>query len=112
MILSMNASASWAEDLLFTLIFAGYLMPPVDVITTRIVLETDLYRVEGDITLPPLQDISQGLAKFINSGDLDFLYLVNVEMVPLDGSGPMVNYSSINLAKRNIRLIVPKMLPN
>lgn len=92
--------------------FAGCLMPPIDAITTRIVLETDCYRVEGDITLPPLQDINQGLSKFINSGDLDFLHLVNVEMVPLDGSGSMVNYSSINLAKKNIRLIVPKMLPN
>jgi hypothetical protein len=86
-------------------------MHPIDLITTRIILETDLYRVEGDITLPPLQDISHGLSKFINSGDLDFLYLVNVEMVPLDGSGPVRNYRFMNLAIRNIHLIVPKMLP-
>jgi hypothetical protein len=86
-------------------------MSPIDVLNERIVVETDRYRVEGDITLLPHEDNYDALYKYINRSDQEFLYLVNVEVAALDGSGRNFNYPALNLEIRHIRSVVPKTGP-
>jgi hypothetical protein len=81
-------------------------MTPQDVKRKRVVVETDRYRVEGDITLPQ-EGYRNSLTDYINRNDQEFLYLVNVELVALDGSGRDWNTPVLMLARRHIRLIVP-----
>ncbi len=52
----------------------------------RVVLETDRYRIVGDLTLPR-EGYRSRLSDFLNQGDLDFIPLVNVELTPLTGNG-------------------------
>jgi hypothetical protein len=80
-------------------------MTPQDVKRKRVVVETDRYRVEGDITLPQ-EGYRNSLTDYINRNDQEFLYLVNVELVALDGSGRDWNAPVLMLARRHIRLIV------
>jgi hypothetical protein len=73
----------------------------------RIVVETDRYRVEGDIILPP-NGYSDQLFNYIKRDDKEFLYLENVELEALDGSGRNWNTPVLNLERRHIRSVVPK----
>ena len=86
-------------------------MSPINVWNERIAVETDRYRVEGDITLLPCEDYRNALYKYINRGDHEFLHLVNVEVVALDGSGQNWNSPSINIEIRHIRSVVSKTPP-
>jgi hypothetical protein len=52
----------------------------------RVVLETERYRIVGDLTLPR-EGYRSRLSDFLNRGDLAFIPLVNVEVSPLDGNG-------------------------
>jgi hypothetical protein len=73
----------------------------------RIVVETDRYRVEGDIILPP-NGYSDQLFNYIKRDDKEFLYLENVELEALDGSGRNWSSTVLNLERRHIRSVVPK----
>jgi uncharacterized protein DUF6812 len=53
----------------------------------RIVLETDRHRIVGDLTLPR-EGYRSRLSDYLNSGDLDFIPLVNAELTPLNGDPP------------------------
>jgi hypothetical protein len=76
--------------------------PIVDVRPERVVLETDRYRVEGDITLPH-GSYRNPLSEHINRSDEKFLYIVNAELVALDGSGRHWSTPVLMLAIRHIR---------
>ena len=81
-------------------------MPPVNVSYERVVVETDRYRVEGDIILP--QEGYRNLpSDYINYRNDEFLCLVNVEIIALDGSGQCWNPPVLILKRRHIHLIVP-----
>jgi hypothetical protein len=54
--------------------------------TERVVLETDRHRIVGDLTLPKEGHRSR-LSDCLNSGELDFIPLVNVEITPLGRNG-------------------------
>lgn len=82
-------------------------MTPIDARNERIIVETDRFRVEGDITLLPHEDSLDAIYKYINRSDQKFLPLANVEAVALDGSGQGWNSPSLNLEIKNIRIIVP-----
>jgi hypothetical protein len=84
-------------------------MPPVDVRCKRIAVETDRYRVEGDITLPQ-EGYRNLLSDYMNHREEESLYLVNAEIVALDGSGHW-NSPVLMLERRHIRLIVPLDVP-
>jgi hypothetical protein len=72
----------------------------------RVVVETDRYRVEGDITLPQ-EGYRSRLSDYLNRQDQEFLFLVNAELIALDGSGRDWNSPVLMLARRHIRLVVP-----
>ena len=82
-------------------------MPPIDVRRERIVIETDIYQVEGDIALPR-GGYRNALADHLNNINEEFIYLENVEMVMLDGSGRGWSAPSLMLAKRHIRSVFQK----
>jgi hypothetical protein len=55
--------------------------------TQRVVLETDRYRISGDLNLPS-EGYRSRFSDLLNRGDLDFIALVNAELLPLDGGTP------------------------
>lgn len=85
----------------------GAPMSPVGVQTKRIIIETDRYRIEGDITI--LQgSYRNSLAEYMANNSDEFLSMTNVELVSLDGSGRDWTSSFLFLNKRHIRSISPK----
>lgn len=81
-------------------------MPPGEVRLERIVVETDRYRVEGDVKLPQ-EGYRSRISDYINRPEQEFLTLINVELKSIDGSGRDWDSPVIMLARRHIRLIVP-----
>lgn len=81
-------------------------MPPSDMRHERVVVETDRYRVEGDINLPQ-EGYRSRLSDYLNRRDQEFIILVNVELLALDGSGRDWQTPVLMLARQHIRLVVP-----
>lgn len=81
-------------------------MPPGELRQERIVVETDRYRVEGDVTMPK-EGYRSRIADYINRPDQEFLILNNVELIAIDGSGRDWSTPLLMLARRHIRLVVP-----
>ena len=81
-------------------------MAPPELRKKRVVVETDRYRVEGDITLPQ-EGYRSRLSDYLNRQDQEFLQIVNAELVALDGSGRDWSSPVLMLARRHIRLVVP-----
>jgi len=81
-------------------------MPPGEVRYERIVVETDRYRVEGDVKLPQ-EGYRSRISDYINRPEQEFITLINVELRSIDGSGRDWDSPVIMLARRHIRLIVP-----
>jgi hypothetical protein len=72
----------------------------------RVVVETDRYRVEGDVKLPQ-EGYRSRISDYINRPEQEFLTLINVELRSIDGSGRDWDTPVLMLARRHIRLIVP-----
>ena len=81
-------------------------MPPGEVRLERIVVETDRYRVEGDVKLPQ-EGYRSRISDYINRPEQQFLTLINVELRSIDGSGRDWDTPVLMLARRHIRLVVP-----
>jgi hypothetical protein len=72
----------------------------------RVVLETDRHRIYGDLTLPR-EGYRSRLSDFLNQGDLDFIPLVNAEIVSLNGASPEggpAKRSFITVARTHVQL--------
>lgn len=82
-------------------------MSPVDIRPVRVVVEMDRYRVEGDMTLPQ-GSYRNPLSEYINRSEEKFLYIVNAELVALDGSGRDWSAPVLMLAIRHIRSAATK----
>jgi hypothetical protein len=80
-------------------------MTASDLRRERVVLETDRYRVEGDITLSQ-ESYRVALTDYLNRRDQEFVVIVNSELNALDGSGHDWHASVLMLARRCIRKIV------
>ena len=76
----------------------------------RVLVETGNYRVEGDIALPR-EGYRKALFDYLNRSDKEFLDIVDAEMTALDGSGRDWHAPFITLAKKYVRLVVPKGHP-
>lgn len=72
----------------------------------KIVVETDRYRVEGNMKLPQ-EGYRSRLSDYLNLRDYEFLTIVNAELTAIDGSGRDWNAPVIMLARRYIHLVVP-----
>jgi hypothetical protein len=80
-------------------------MPPGELRLERVIVETDRYRVEGDIRLPQ-EGYRSRISDYINRPEQQFLTLINVELRSIDGSGRDWDTPVLMLARRHIRLIV------
>ena len=69
-------------------------------------LETDRYRVEGEMTLPS-EGFRSRVSDHVNRRDLEFFTVVNAELTALDGSGRNWRAPVLMLARRHVRLLVP-----
>ena len=81
-------------------------MPPGELRLERVVVETDRYRVEGDVRLPQ-EGYRSRISDYINRPEQEFITLINVELRSIDGSGRDWDPPVLMLARRHIRLIVP-----
>lgn len=68
-------------------------------------VETDRYRVTGQMTLP-FEGYGSRLSDHVNRRDLEFFTLQDAELTPLDG-GDSWTAPLLMLASRHVRLIVP-----
>lgn len=71
----------------------------------RVVLETPKYRIVGDLTLPR-EGYRSRLSDFLNRGDLEFIPLVNAEIVSSDG-GESDARSFLAVARSHVQLAYP-----
>ena len=72
----------------------------------RIVVETERYRIEGNLTLPR-EGYRSRLSDHLNRRDQEFFTLLEATLARLDGSGQDWTAPVLMLARRHIRLIVP-----
>lgn len=82
-------------------------MSPLNVRTERVIVETDRYRIEGDISLFQGSYHDSLIAYLTNNSD-EFIHLTNAELVSLDGSGQDWTTKSIMIYRRYIRAVAPK----
>ncbi len=80
-------------------------MSPGELKYERIVVETDRYRVEGDIKLPQ-EGYRCRISDYLNRPEQAFLTLTNVELRAIDGSGRDWDTPVLMLARRHIHLVV------
>ena len=77
----------------------------MDLRKEKVVIETDRYRAEGDMTLPT-EGYRSRLSDHVNRRDLEFFTLQDVTLTPFDG-GESWTVPVLMLGSRHIRLIVP-----
>jgi len=70
------------------------------------VVETERYRIEGNLTLPR-EGYRSRLSDHLNRRDQEFFTLLEAKLTRLDGSGQDWTAPVLMLARRHIRLIVP-----
>ena len=78
----------------------------MDLRRAQVVVETDRYRVEGEMTLPK-EGYRSRLSDHVNRRDQEFFTIQNAKLTALDGSERDWNAPVIMLARRHIRLVVP-----
>ncbi len=78
----------------------------MDLRRAHVVVETDRYRVEGDMTLPK-EGYRSRLSDHVNRRDQEFFTIQDAKLTALDGSGRDWSAPVIMLARQHIRLVVP-----
>jgi hypothetical protein len=79
---------------------------PVEHRDERIMVETDRYRVIGTVSIPREGQRSR-LSDFLNSAELGFLSLTDVEVSPLDDPRPADRRAFMALSVDHIVLAMP-----
>jgi hypothetical protein len=66
---------------------------------TRIVAETEHYRITGSLRLPP-EGYRSRLSDYLNAAERSFLPLTDVEVASLAGDGPVrqLSFAAVSLA--------------
>ena len=78
----------------------------MDVRQEQIILETERYRVEGNLTLPKEGHRSR-LSDFINRREQEFFTIQDAELTAIDGSERHWTADVLMVARQHVRLIVP-----
>ncbi|MGI8631624.1 MAG: DUF6812 domain-containing protein [Solirubrobacterales bacterium] len=71
----------------------------------RVQLETDRYRIIGDLTMPREGYLGR-LSDYLNQSDLEFLPLSDAQVTPLAG-GEIRSHDFLAVARRHVRLVHP-----
>lgn len=80
--------------------------PRVDQHPTRILAETDRYRITGMVFLPP-DGYRSRLSDYLNTPEHEFLALTDVQLTPLNNSAPAEEHKFLALSLRHIVFAVP-----
>jgi hypothetical protein len=72
----------------------------------QIILETDRWRIEGNLTLPR-EGYRSRLSDFVNQRDREFFSIQDATMTALDGPNEVQERQFVMVARRHIRLIAP-----
>jgi Family of unknown function (DUF6812) len=78
----------------------------VDQRPTRILAETERYRITGVVFLPP-DGYRSRRSDYLNTPEHQFLALTDVEMTPLSGSGEAEQHKFLALSLQHIVFAVP-----
>lgn len=77
----------------------------MDLRKERVILETDCYRIDGNITLPA-EGFGSRLSDHLNRREIDFFTIQDAVVTPLDG-GPRWETEVLMVSSRHIRVITP-----
>ncbi len=73
----------------------------------RVVIETDRYRIVGDLTLPRTGYRSR-MTDFLNASERDFIALTDVILEPIDESEGKVRREFMAISRRHIVVVMPE----
>ena len=72
----------------------------------QIILETDRWRIEGNLTLPR-EGYRSRLSDFVNQRDREFFSIQDATMTALDDANEVQQREFVMVARSHIRLIAP-----
>ena len=72
----------------------------------RVVLETDRYRVEGEVLLPP-EGYKSRLSDHLNEPERDFLIVLDATLTPFDNPDGAYRSGVVMLQRRRIDVVLP-----
>jgi hypothetical protein len=73
----------------------------------RVVIETDRYRIIGDLTLPRTGYRSR-MTDFLNASERDFIALTDVVLEAIDESEDKVRRDFMAISRRHIVVVMPE----
>jgi hypothetical protein len=72
----------------------------------QIILETDRWRIQGNLTLPR-EGYRSRLSDYVNQRDREFFSIQDATMTSLDNPSEVHEHPFVMIARRHIRLIAP-----
>jgi uncharacterized protein DUF6812 len=78
----------------------------VDLRLEQIILETDRWRIEGQLTLPR-EGYRSRLSDYVNQRDREFFSIQDAKLTSLDRPEETQQMAFVMVARRHIRLIAP-----
>jgi hypothetical protein len=78
----------------------------VDLRTEQVMVETDRWQIQGQLTLPR-EGFRSRLSDFVNQRDREFFSIRDAHLVALDRPDEVRDLPFVMVATRHIRLIVP-----
>jgi hypothetical protein len=78
----------------------------LDLRLEQIILETDRWRIAGNLTLPA-EGYRSRLSDYVNQRDREFFSIQDAVMTALDGPHEVQEHEFVMIARRHIRLIAP-----
>jgi hypothetical protein len=78
----------------------------LDLRLEQIILETDRWRIEGNLTLPA-EGYRSRLSDYVNQRDREFFSIQDATLTALDSPERVEQMPFVMVARRHIRLIAP-----
>lgn len=72
----------------------------------KVIVETDRYRIEGNLTLPR-EGYRSRLSDYVNQRDRDFFAFSDVTLTPLSGDGDTQQLPFVMVARSHVTLVTP-----
>jgi hypothetical protein len=82
----------------------------LDLRLENIILETDRWRIEGQLTLPA-EGYRSRLSDYVNQRDREFFSIQDATLTSLDRPDDVQQMQFLMVARRHIRLIAPGTSP-
>jgi hypothetical protein len=80
--------------------------PALDLRLEQIILETDRWRIAGNLTLPA-EGYRSRLSDYVNQRDREFFSIQDATLTSLDNPSNTEQLAFLMVARRHIRLIAP-----